>query len=153
MKSVNQATLLGNVTRDPELRYTPNGNPVISFGLATNREWKNDAGEKQEAADFHNVVFWGKAAEIISQYVKKGNKLYVQGRLQTQSWDDKETGVKKYKTEIVGRDFLLLTPKGSEEKPQEEKPELSSGEEEQLAEEASEEVGKTVNAAGEEAPF
>ncbi|MCK5016401.1 MAG: single-stranded DNA-binding protein [Candidatus Peribacteraceae bacterium] len=112
MHSVNQATLLGNLTRDPELRYTPSGNAVISFAIATNRYWKNDAGEKQEAVDYHNIVFWGKAAEIIAQYVSKGNKIYIQGRLQTRSWE--KDGVKKYSTEVVGKDFILLTPKGKE---------------------------------------
>ncbi len=110
MHSVNQTTLLGNLTRDPELRYTPSGNPVISFSIATNRYWKNDAGEKQEAVDYHNIVFWGKAAEIIAQFVSKGNKIYVQGRLQTRSWEGKD-GVKKYSTEVVGKEFILLTPK------------------------------------------
>ena len=110
MKSVNQVTLLGNLTRDPELRYTPNGTPVCGFGLATNRSYKSGE-EWKEVADFHNVVFWGKSAEIISQFTSKGKKLYVQGRLQTRDYTDRN-GVKKYVTEIVGRDFILLTPKG-----------------------------------------
>ena len=111
MKSINQAMVLGNLTKDPELRYTPNGHPVMNFSIATNREWfDKNTQEKKEAVEFHNIVFWGKAAEILAQYVSKGNKLLVQGRLQTRNWEDKN-GVKRYITEIVGRDFVLLTPK------------------------------------------
>lgn len=123
MRSWNKATILGNLTRDPELRYTPNGNPVISFGLATNRYWTTQTGEKREAVEFHNIVFWGKAAEILAQYVKKGDKLFVQGRLQTREWEGKD-GVKRRATDIVGRDFILLSPKGeTAEKPKEPEPE------------------------------
>ena len=128
MKCLNQATLLGNLTRDPELRYTPNGNAVIGFSIATNRQWTDkESGEKKEAVDFHDIVFWGKAAEIISQFVHKGTKILVQGRLQTRSWE--KDGVKRYKTEIVGNDFVLFDKKpdvaakpaeaGSEEVPAE----------------------------------
>jgi len=119
MKSINQVTLLGNLTRDPELRYTPNGNAVISFSIATNRQWTDkDSGEKKEAVDYHDIVFWGKAAEIISQFVKKGTKILVQGGLQTRSWEGKD-GVKRYKTETVGSDFVLLDKKGEEVSPDE----------------------------------
>jgi len=108
MKSINQVTLLGNLTKDPELRYTPQGNAVISFSIATNREWYDKKTEqKKEAVDFHSIVFWGKAAEILAQFVFKGNKLLVQGRIENRSWDDK-SGVKHYKTEIIGNDFVLL---------------------------------------------
>ena len=114
MKSLNQVTLLGNLTRDPELRYTPNGNPVIGFSIATNRQWTNkETQEKQEFVDYHDIVFWGKAAEIISQYIRKGSKILVQGRLQTRSWEGKD-GIKRYKTEIVGNDFVLFGKKGDE---------------------------------------
>ena len=123
MKSVNNVTLLGNLTRDPELRYTQAGTAVISFSIATNRSYKDKETDKWvETADFHNIVFWSKAAEIIGQYCFKGSKIHIQGRLQTRSWDDKD-GTKKYKTEVVGRDFVLLTPKpkgvASEERPEE----------------------------------
>jgi single-strand DNA-binding protein len=113
-KSINQVTILGNLTKDTDLRYTPNGNAVISFSIATNRQWINkETNEKQEAVDYHDIVFWGKAAEIISQFVRKGSKILVQGRLQTRSWEGKDE-VKRYKTEIVGNDFILLDNKGKE---------------------------------------
>ena len=119
MKSVNQVTLLGNLTRDPELRYTSSGKAVINFSIATNRSWNDKDGNKQEIADYHNIVFWEKAAEIISQYCFKGSKILVQGRLQTRSWEDKN-GIKKYTTEIIGKDFIFLTPKTKEAKAKEE---------------------------------
>jgi single-strand DNA-binding protein len=112
-KSINQVTIMGNLTKDPVLKYTPSGVAVISFSMATNRSWIDKAsGEKKEDVQFHNVVFWQKSAEVISQYVFKGNALLIQGRLQTRSWDDKQTGVKKYITEIVGDAFWLLNQKG-----------------------------------------
>jgi single-strand DNA-binding protein len=114
MKSINEVELLGNLTRDPELRYTPNGNPVIDFSVATNRQWfDKTTQEKKEAVDFHEVVFWGKAAEIINQFVVKGSKILVKGRLQTESFDGKD-GVRRYKTKIVGNDFILFGKKGDE---------------------------------------
>ena len=112
-KSINQVTIMGNLTKDPVLKYTPSGVAVISFSMATNRQWVDKAtGEKKEDVQYHNVVFWQKSAEVISQYVLKGNALLIQGRLQTRSWDDKQTGTKKYITEIVGDAFWLLTQKG-----------------------------------------
>lgn len=117
MKSINQVTLLGNITRDPEMRYTPSGAAVINFSIATNRSYKDStSGEYKEVADFHNVVFWAKAAEIIGQYCSKGDKICVQGRLQTRSWEAKD-GSKRYTTEVVGQDFILLTPKGDTAEP------------------------------------
>lgn len=110
MRSLNQVTLVGNVTKNPELKYILNGQAVIKFSVVTNREWKNAAGEKQEAVEFTNVVFWGKAAEIINQFITKGKKILVQGRLQTRTWTS-EDGVKHYMTEVIGQDFLLLSPK------------------------------------------
>jgi single-strand DNA-binding protein len=86
-RSINKAILLGNLTRDPVLRYTQSGKPVCDFGIATNRSWTNDKGERQEVAEFHNIVAWGKLAEIASQYLAKGRKVYIEGRLQTRSYD------------------------------------------------------------------
>ena len=91
---------MGNMTRDPELKSLPSGKPVINFGLATNRRWNDQNGQKQEQVEFHNVVAFGKQAELINQYMKKGSSMLVEGRMQTRSWDD-ATGVKKYRTEII----------------------------------------------------
>ena len=110
-RSVNKVILIGNLTRDPELRYTPQGHAVCTFGIATNREWVTN-GEKQESADFHNIVAWNKLGELCSQLLKKGTKAFLEGRIQTRSRDG-DDGVKRYKTEIVINEMLILTPKGS----------------------------------------
>jgi single-strand DNA-binding protein len=108
-RNLNKVMLIGNLTRDPELRYTPQGNAVASFVIATNREWVT-SGEKKQAADFHNVVAWNKLAEICSQLLKRGTKVFVEGRLQTRSWQDTD-GSKKYKTEVVIDDMIILSKK------------------------------------------
>lgn len=102
---INKVTILGNLTRDPEIRALPSGIKVASFSLATNRTWKDQSGKKQDATEYHNIVAFGKLAELIGQYSKKGSSLYVEGRLQTRSWDDKASGEKKYRTEIVVETF------------------------------------------------
>ena len=101
--------LIGNLTRDPELRYTPQGSAVCSFGVATNREW-NVEGQKKEAADFHNVVAWGKLGELCGQLLVKGTKVYVEGRLQTREWTN-DQNEKRYKTEVVIDEMIILTNK------------------------------------------
>lgn len=101
---INKALIYGNLTRDPEMKALPSGISVSSFGVATNRTWKNKEGVKQESVDFHNVVAFGKQAELVHQYCKKGSPLFVEGRIQTRSWDDKE-GKKQYRTEIVVENF------------------------------------------------
>ena len=101
---VNKALIYGNITRDPEMKALPSGMSVTSFGVATNRTWKNKEGVKQESVDFHNVVAFGKQAELIHQYLKKGSPIFVEGRIQARSWDDKE-GKKQYRTEIVIENF------------------------------------------------
>jgi len=98
---INKALIYGNLTRDPELRALPSGIQVASFGVATNRVFKDRDGNKKEQADFHNVVVFGRQAETAAQYLKKGSGVFVEGRMQTRSWDDKSTGEKKYRTEIV----------------------------------------------------
>jgi len=108
-RNLNMVQLIGNLTRDPEMRYTPQGNAVASFVIATNREWVV-GGERKQSVDFHNIVAWNKLAEICGQLLKKGTKVYVMGRLQTRHWTD-NGGVKKYKTEIIIEDMILLTPK------------------------------------------
>ena len=100
---LNKAFLYGNLTRDPELKALPSGQQLASFGLATNRTYKDKNGQKQEATEFHNIVAFGRPAEIIAQYMKKGRPLYVEGRIQTRSWDSE--GQKKYRTEIVVENF------------------------------------------------
>ena len=117
-RNLNKVMLIGNLTRDPEVRYTPQGNAVASFVVATNREWVSE-GEKKQAADFHNVVSWNKLAEICGQLLAKGTKVYVEGRLQTRNWED-ASGSRKYKTEIVIDDMIVLArgkggPQGEEE--------------------------------------
>jgi len=102
---LNKAMLYGNLTSDPELKSLPSGVKVTSFGLATNRTYKDKDGNKKETAEFHNIVAFAKPAELIAQYMKKGRPLFVEGRLQTRSWDDKATGAKKYRTEIVVGNF------------------------------------------------
>ena len=98
---LNKAIVIGNLTRDPELRSLPSGIKVCTFSLATNRVWKDKNGVKQESADYHNIVVFGRQAETVAQYMKKGNSILVEGRMQTRSWDDKTSGEKKYRTEIV----------------------------------------------------
>jgi single-strand DNA-binding protein len=111
-KDLNKAMIIGNLTRDPEVRTTPNGQQVASFGVATNRQWKNQQGEKQEAAEFHNVVVWGKLAEICNQYLAKGRRAYFEGRLQTDTWEAQD-GSKRSRTQIVADDMILLDSRGA----------------------------------------
>ena len=110
MKSVNMVILMGNMTRDAELRYTPNGKAVASFGLAINRTYKDAAGERKEEVDFFDVVAWGKLAEIISQYGGKGQGVHVTGRLQNRNWEAQD-GTKRNKTEVVATDISLVGAK------------------------------------------
>ena len=109
---INKVMLFGNLTRDPELRALPSGMNVVNFSLATNRTYKDRDGKKQEQTDFHNVVVFGKQADTVNQYLKKGSSVFVEGRLQTRSWDDKTSGEKKYRTEVVA-DRVQFGPKGS----------------------------------------
>ena len=110
--SLNRAQIIGNVTRDPEVRQTPSGQSVASFSVATNSSWTDKTGQKQEKAEFHNIVVWGKLAEICQQYVKKGRKIYVEGRMQTRDWEG-EDGVKRYRNEIVTENLILLDRAGA----------------------------------------
>ncbi len=109
---INKAMLFGNLTRDPELRALPSGMNVVNFTIATNRIYKDRDGKKQEQADFHNVVVFGRQADTVNQYLKKGSSVFVEGRMQTRSWDDKTSGEKKYRTEVVA-DRVQFGPKGS----------------------------------------
>ncbi len=138
--SLNKATIIGNLTRDPEVRQTPSGQNVCSFGLATNRSWKDAAGNKQEQTEFHNIVAWGKLAEICGQYLTKGKKIYIDGRLQTRDWEGQD-GIKRYRTEIVADNMIMLdraggssssgafSPSPKQERPQADEPGLSPDDE------------------------
>ena len=112
MYSLNRAELIGNLTADPVIRVTQSGMRIASFSVATNRSVKDASGEWKEVPDYHNIVVFDKGAEIIEQYVHKGNKIYIEGSMRTSSWDDKDTGKKMYKTEVVCNNFIILTPKG-----------------------------------------
>ena len=111
-RSLNKVQIIGNLTQDPELRQTPNGQSVCTVGVATNRSWTDkNTGQTQEKVEFHNVVLWGKLAEITAQYMKKGRQVYIEGRLETRSWEAQD-GQKKYRTEIIGENMLMLGNKG-----------------------------------------
>jgi len=111
MLNLNRATILGNATRDTEMRYTPNGQAVSNFAVATNRRWKNQAGDLQEAVDYHEIVAWGKLGEIANQIIKKGTKVYVEGRLQTRNWESQD-GSRRQRTEIVADNIIGLSGRG-----------------------------------------
>jgi len=108
MASVNKVILIGNVTRDPEVKYTPKGSAVTEIGMALNRSYTADSGEKREEVTFVDVTLWGKTAEIAGQYLKKGRPVYIEGRLQLDSWDDKQTGAKRSKLRVVGETMQFL---------------------------------------------
>jgi len=110
---LNKATIIGRLTQDPEMRATPQGTNVCSFSVATNFVWKDQGGQKQERVEYHNIVAWRKLAEICGQYLKKGRQIYIEGRLQTRSWQDPQ-GNKKYRTEIVADNMIMLGGKNDE---------------------------------------
>src|SRR5512146_2225948 len=114
-KSVNKVILIGNLGKDPEVKYTPSGTPVAKFTLATNERYKDKDGNWQDRTEWHNIVAWQRLAELAGEYLKKGRSVYIEGRLQTRSWDDKESGQKKYRTEIVAQDLVLLGGRGEGE--------------------------------------
>lgn len=113
-RSWNRIELIGNLTRDPELRYTPSGSAVVTFGIATNRYYTTSDGEKKEEADFHKLVAWNKLAEICNQFLKKGMKVFVSGRLQYREWESQD-GQKRRDAEITIEDMIILSPKGTGE--------------------------------------
>lgn len=147
MRSVNKVILIGNLTRDPELRQTSNGQNVVTFGLATNRDWVTRDGRKQSMAEFHDLVAWAKLADICKQYLRKGKLIYVEGYLKTRSWDSPE-GVKKFKTEIVVQDMIMLdkrTGNEAEEFIPDTENEQSFSQPEQMAEGGDGEVSEAVS--------
>jgi len=106
-KGLNKVMVIGHVGRDPEMRYTPSGKPVTSFSVATSRSWTNSEGERRQETEWFNVVAWGNLAEICKQHIRKGQQVYVEGRLQTRSWEDHE-GKKRFRTELVASEMILL---------------------------------------------
>lgn len=117
-KSVNKVILIGNLGKDPEIRYTPQGTAVATLAIATNERYKDKDGNWQDRTEWHKVIAWQRLAEIAGEYLKKGRPVYIEGRLQTRSWEDKNTHEKKYATEIVAQDLVLLgggQAQGSEE--------------------------------------
>ncbi len=153
-RSLNRVQLIGNLTRDPELRYTPQGTAVCSFGLATNRGWTTDNGEKKEEAEFHKIVAWNKLGELCSQLLTKGRKVYVEGRLSTKSWTGQD-GAQRTTTEIVIDDMIILDSRrdgettGEDftpaEKPDDKSPEEDKVEEKKEKKEVKKEVDEDVN--------
>lgn len=110
--NLNKAMIIGNVTRDPELKSTPSGQNVVSFGVATNLVWTDQSGQQQKKTEFHNIIAWRKLAEICAKYLRRGSKVYLEGRLQTTDWTGND-GVKRYRTEIVAENMIMLDSKGS----------------------------------------
>ncbi len=112
-KSVNKVILLGHLGQDPDIKYTPSGKALAKFSLATNERFKDRSGEWQDRVEWHNILAWERLAEIVGEYVKQGSRVYIEGKLQTSSWEDRNSKEKKYRTEIVARELVLLGPRGS----------------------------------------
>jgi len=110
--NLNKAMLIGNLTRDPELRNTPSGQNVAAFSVATNLVWTDQSGQQQKKTEFHNIIAWRKLAEICAKYLHKGSKVYIEGRLQTTDWTGQD-GIKRYRTEIVAENMIMLDNKGA----------------------------------------
>jgi len=138
MRGLNKVMIIGYLGRDPEMRYTPAGRPVTSFSVATTRGWTNSNGERREETEWFNVVAWGNLAEICKQRLRKGQQVYIEGRLQTRGWEDAE-GKKHFRTELVAQEMIIL---GSRPQPLEEQPEIGE-----------EEISASEEAVGEEFPF
>jgi single-strand DNA-binding protein len=110
---LNKAMIIGRLTKDPEIRTTPSGQTVATFSLATNFVWTDQAGQKQEKVEFHNIVAWRRLADIVGQYLKKGAKVYIEGRIQTRDWVGQQDNVKRYRTEIIAENMIMLDRAGS----------------------------------------
>lgn len=153
-RSLNKVLLIGNLTRDPEMRYTNSGTPVVTFGMATNKSWKDSDGETKELAEFHNLVAWNKMAEICQQLLAKGMKVYIEGSLNTRSWEG-DDGVTRYKTEIRIDEMILLDSKGKEGAGIDEDMQGGQGKKEEapVKEEAPEEESNDEDPLEEDLPF
>lgn len=114
-RDLNKCQVIGRLGGDVEMRFTPGGSPVSNFSLASGRQWKDANGEQKEETEWFNVVVWNKLAEVCNEYLSKGSRVWVEGRIQTRSWDDTETGTKKYKTELVISDMIMLDSKKEEQ--------------------------------------
>lgn len=114
MAGLNKVMIIGNLGRDPEMRYTPNGSPVTNFSVAVTRRWKTAEGEQKEETEWFNVECWSKLAEIANQYLAKGKQVYIEGRLRTHSWEDQQTGEKKYRTQVVANEMVMLGQRGDQ---------------------------------------
>ena len=133
MASINKAILIGNLGKDPELRYTPSGQAVASFSIATTRKWRDNEGQSQEQTEWHNIIVWGKQAENANEYLQKGRSVYIEGRIQNRSYEDKD-GNKRYISEVVAQTVQYLGSKGdqsntnkqSQQQPSDTPPEVSS---------------------------
>jgi single-strand DNA-binding protein len=109
---INKVILIGNLGADPEIRYTQNGTPVVNFRIATTERWKDQSGQQQEQTEWHNIVAWRRLAEICGEYLSKGSRVYIEGKLQTRKWQD-QNGNDRYTTEIVANEMKMLTPRGA----------------------------------------
>jgi len=114
-RGLNKVMIIGNLGRDPEMRFTPNGQNVTSFSVAVGRTWKNPEGTMQEETEWFNVEAWGRLAEITNEYLTKGKKVYIEGRLKTDSWEDQTTHEKKYRTKLVANEMVMLDSRGADE--------------------------------------
>ncbi len=110
--TVNRVILVGRLGKDPEIKYTPSGTPMASFSLATDENRKDSDGNRQTVTEWHNIILWGKQAEIAGEFLKKGRLIYIEGRLQTRSWEDSQSGTQRYRTEVVGERFVMLGGRG-----------------------------------------
>jgi single-strand DNA-binding protein len=130
-RGLNKVQIIGHLGRDPEMRYTPSGRPVTSFSTATSRSWKSSAGETRTETEWFNIVAWGSLAEICNQYLKKGQQVYIEGRLQTRKWEDDE-GNKRSKTEIVAREMIMLGDRRDRKEDEQDLDESEDGDEDEF---------------------
>lgn len=128
-RGLNKVLVIGHLGRDPEMRFTPSGRPVTSFSMATSRSWKTSDGERRSETEWFNVVAWGSLAEICNQYLKKGQQVYIEGRLQNRRWED-DDGNKRSTTEIVAREMIMLGDRRDQKEDEDSVDEIDSGEEE-----------------------
>lgn len=125
MASLNKVMLIGNLARDPEIRHMPNGDAVANFSIATSENWKDKNGQKQERTEWHNIVLYRRQAEVAAEWLKKGSSVYIEGRLQTRKWQDKQSGQDRYTTEIIGDQMQMLGGRGATQNDYQSQPQAS----------------------------